>query len=193
MSGILLPAGCCCGCSDTPCVYCSDRTPTIMRVTFSGVSWCTNCAYYSGSWTASKKWTTYPATLAGPYDCTQIAACEWEYSAASSGKITHYTDAGCSAGGVAYDQTLKVRVELISLTTIRLTAGFFHDTPPPHSPGYQFPFHSGWPDVTRTTSCGGPWVITNSIAASLCTATYNMWNNWPTGYGGVGTVVAVCK
>ena len=95
MSGILLPAGCCCKKGSTSSCENCDLTPIGLTVVFSGITLCTNCIEHSAG---SDKYTSNPAVPNGSFTLTQDAPgrpCTYLYNEAASGELTQYEDDVC--------------------------------------------------------------------------------------------------
>jgi len=167
VSGILLPAGCCCegGGSPYPCTHCSDKTPLTLEVTFSSIIVCTGCHIIGGG-PVSYKFTTPPPTLAGPYKLTQTPAnrCVYEYSAAVSGQIDMYTVSTCTGGSLGYPLINMVIRVTFTASTIAVDGWWTHALSGPMAMyGPNTYFFSA--TLNPISVCDGPWSPGNAYSA----------------------------
>ena len=169
MSGIMLPAGCCCDSegpgSDYPCSYCSGKTPLTLEALFSNITVCTAC-YVIGAGPVSYKFTTPPPTPIGPYTLTQTAAnrCVYEYSAAVSGQIDMYTVSTCTGGSFSFPLINQVIRATFTTSTIAISGWWSHVIWGPMAMyGPNTYFFSA--TVNPTSVCDGPWSPGNAYSA----------------------------
>ncbi len=169
MSGIMLPAGCCCDSegpgSDYPCSYCSGKTPLTLEALFSNITVCTAC-YVIGAGPVAYKFTTPPPTPAGPYTLTQTVAnrCVYEYSAAVSGQIDMYTVSTCTGGSASFPLINQVIRATFTANTIAISGWWTHTIWGPmamYGPNTYF-FGA---TVNPTSVCDGPWSPGNAYSA----------------------------
>ena len=185
MSGILLPAGCCCGGGGSlyPCLHCTDKTPKTLSATFSSLTICTAC-YIIGGGPVSYKFTTAPPTPVGPYTLAQTGdRCVYEYSAAVSGQIDMYTVNDCTGEGYSYPLIDLVIRATFTANTIALDGWWTHEVSGPmamYGPNTYFFSKT----LTPVSVCDGPWTPANGLTACNTSGPSYM------GHSGAASIVA---
>lgn len=187
MSGILLPAGCCCD-SETgslnPCSYCSDKTPVSLEVMFSLITLCTGCRSEFGSDVIGYKLSVVPPLPAGPYTLAQLpgSPCKYQYTAPATGEWTMTSWPDCPANPpyeYPFDQII-INAEF-NTASIEIEAFWTHPWWGPMSlHGAQTFFFTG---TKSQAVCDGPFSVTNGLTSCYDTPVYG-------GHGGLASVVA---
>ena len=190
MSGIMLPAGCCCDSegpgSDDPCSYCSGKTPLTLEALFSNITVCTAC-YVIGAGPVAYKFTTPPPTPIGPYTLAQTAnPCVYEYSAAVTGQINMYTLPTCPPPGLGWS-LIDLKIQATFTTNKLVIYGLWT-----HQMGGPISFYGPstyffMATIDPATVCDGPWSPSNGYTTCNTNGPDYM------GYGGSVSITSQWK
>ena len=187
MSGILLPAGCCCEHEENSCDDCETEYGNTdqFTVAFSSVARCTGC--YAHTYGGYVNWETPPSpALSASYVLNQAApdpggGCIWRYEEDITGAYAFYGGGGSSCASWIQRRSLeKLFIELrinLNPTPLRMKLIAYY-WKPSVSTSVAHIFNG---TTITPTPCFGTTVINNTKTTCVDTGGYTVWGSGTSG------------